>query len=97
MIETENRERMLGEIPCCTKHCIYERRRMCLLCRLVIVTSLFVLLFLVRWFFLYILCVVRGVLRFQLDWIITYQRKYKYFFISNIYIIYVSIYYTSCL
>lgn len=38
---------------CFSEHCIYARGCMCLLCWFVIVTSLFILLFLVRWIFVY--------------------------------------------
>jgi hypothetical protein len=61
----EDRERSLGEIYLCfTILCIFGRRRLFLLCRLVIVIFLFVLLFLVRCFLLYTSCVLRGALRF---------------------------------
>jgi hypothetical protein len=55
MIETLRTERGRWRkfYLCFTKLCIFGRRRLFLLCRLVIVISLFVLLFLVRCFLLY--------------------------------------------
>jgi hypothetical protein len=49
---------------CFSKLCIFRRQLLFLLCRLVIVTFLFVLLFLVRCFLLYTFCVLKGALRF---------------------------------
>jgi hypothetical protein len=62
-------------VSCSLKLCIFGWWRMCLLCRLVLVTFLFVLLFLVGRFLLYTSCVLRGALRFQWDWFITYKKK----------------------
>jgi hypothetical protein len=58
----EDRERTLGEIL----YLFYETLYLWTVAyRLVKVTSLFVLLFLVRWFLLYTSCVLRSALRFQ--------------------------------
>jgi hypothetical protein len=51
---------------------------MCFLNRLVLVTSLFVLLFLVKWFILYTSCILRGALRFQWDWLLLKKKKKNY-------------------
>jgi hypothetical protein len=51
---------------------------MCFLNRLVLVTSLFVLLFLVKWFILYTSCILRGALRFQWDWLLLKKKKKLY-------------------
>jgi len=59
------------------KLCIFGRWHMCLLWRLDLVTFLFVLLFLVRWFFFYTSYVLRDALCFQWDWFITYKIKNK--------------------
>jgi hypothetical protein len=58
----EDRERTLGEIL----YLFYETLYLWTVAyQLVKVTSLFVLLFLVRWFLLYTSCVRRSTLRFQ--------------------------------
>jgi hypothetical protein len=58
----EDRERTLGEIL----YLFYETLYLWTVAyQLVKVTSLFVLLFLVRWFLLYTSCVLRSALRFQ--------------------------------
>jgi hypothetical protein len=54
------------------KLCIFAQQRMCLLCQLVLVTFLFILLFLVKWFLLYISYIFKGALRFQWNKFITY-------------------------
>jgi len=67
MIKTEDKERTLGEILSLFYETLYLWTAACLLCRLVIVTSLFILFFLIRWFLLYTSCVRRDALRFQWD------------------------------
>jgi hypothetical protein len=80
MIETLRTGRGLwGKYYLCSlKFCIFGRRRMCFLNRLVLVTSLFVLLFLVKWFILYTSCILRGALRFQWDWLLLKKKKKLY-------------------
>jgi hypothetical protein len=56
---------------------------MCFLNRLVLVTSLFVLLFLVKWFILYTSCILRGALRFQWDWLLLKKKKKKLYIIHQ--------------
>jgi hypothetical protein len=52
-------------VLCSSKLCIFRRRRMCLIWRLVLMIFFFVLPFLVRLFLLYTSCILRGALRFQ--------------------------------